>query len=170
VVFLGVDIDKFADAIVIRIRRRRNAKPRCPDCRRIMGGTVTRKTRRWRHLDVFRVRCELEGEVREATCPRHGRRVERVPWAAPAARHTHAFDRQIAALVQVADKSAAERLLRVAWRTVARMVERVVGDLLPGDRLTGLACDRDRRNLAQTRPQVPDGRFLRGHRSRRLDR
>jgi transposase len=77
-------------------------------------------------------------DIREATCPRHGRRVELVPWAHPAARHTHAFDRQIAALVQVADKSAAERMFRVSWRTVGRMVERVVGELLPSDRLSGL--------------------------------
>jgi transposase len=64
--------------------------------------------------------------------------VERVPWAAPAARQTHEFDRQVASLVQVADKSAAERMFHVSWRTVGRMVESVVNALLPQDRLARL--------------------------------
>jgi transposase len=126
------------DAVEIRVRRRGNAKPRCPECRRVLRGKIARRQREWRHLDLIRTRTIVVAEVREGYCNKHGRRVERVPWAAPASRHTHAFDGAVASLVQVADKTAAHRMFRVAWRTVGRIVERVVADLLPEDRFESL--------------------------------
>ena len=126
------------DEIELRVRRRKNAKARCPECRRELRGKIVVKPRRWRHLDFAGVRCFLASDVREGRCSLHGRRVESVPWAHPAARHTHDFDRQVASLVQVADKSAASRMFGTTWRTVGRIVARVVDDLLPKDRLGGL--------------------------------
>jgi transposase len=103
-----------------------------------MTGKFVTQRRKWRHLDILRKRVYLVAETREGYCKRHGRLVERVPWASPNARHTRAFDRQVASLVQVADKSAAERMFGVSWRTVARIVERVVEELLPKNRFKGL--------------------------------
>jgi transposase len=84
------------------------------------------------------VKSFLVGEVREGRCPKHGRRVERVPWACPAARHTREFDRQVAGLARISDKSATSRMFNVSWVTVGRIVERVVREILPKDRLAGL--------------------------------
>ena len=125
-------------SVEIQIRRRSNAKPRCPVCRRALAGRITRKKREWRHLDLIRQRTVVVAEIREGYCKKHGRRVERVPWAAPGSRHTQAFDEAVASLVQVADKTAAGRIFRVAWRTVGRIVERVVARKLSKDRLDGL--------------------------------
>lgn len=126
------------DSVVIQVRRRSNAKPRCPVCRRTLKGRVKNKKREWRHLDLIRRRTVIAAEIREGYCAKHGRRVERVPWAAPGSRHTQAFDEAIASLVQVADKTAAGRMFRVAWRTVGRIVERVVARKLSKNRLDGL--------------------------------
>jgi transposase len=67
-------------------------------------------------------------------------RVAAVPWARPDAGHTHGFDQQVAWLVRHMPKSAVCQLVRVSWRTVGRIVSRVVADLdaAGGDRLDGL--------------------------------
>ena len=137
-VVLGVTILRDEDAIAIQVRRRRNACARCPVCKRVMTGKIVVEERRWRHLDMIRKRTYLVADTREGYCKKHGRRVERVPWAAPGARHTRAFDCQVGSFAQVADKTAAQRTFGVCWRTVGRIVKRVVGERLPQNRLKGL--------------------------------
>jgi transposase len=137
-VVLGANVCRETDSVEIEVRRRSHAKPRCPRCRRTMGGRAKPRRHRWRHVDLMGVTTYLVADIREARCPRHGRMVERVPWAAPRAQHTKVFDRQVASLAQVADKSATSRMFRISWRTVGRIIERVVGALLPKDRFEGL--------------------------------
>lgn len=139
-VVLGVRLLPEAGAIEIEVRRRADAKPRCSTCGRLMGGTPILRRHRWRHLDLMRRMTFLVADIREARCPVHGRRLERVPWATPGARHTRRFDEHVASLVQVADRSAAARMFRVAWRTVGGIVERVVGERLSRRRLNGLVA------------------------------
>ena len=137
-ILLGGDICREEDAIVLQIRRHGNAKPRCPKCRKVLGGKIVSTPRRWRHLDFAGVKSFLTSDIREGRCPKHGRRVERVPWACPAARHTREFDRQVAGLARISDRSATSRIFNVSWVTVGRIVERVVREVLPKDRLAGL--------------------------------
>jgi transposase len=54
--------------------------------------------------------------------------VAQVPWARHGAGHTYAFDDQVAWLVTHTAKSTLVELMRVAWRTVGSIVERVVAD------------------------------------------
>jgi transposase len=104
-----------------------------------MTGELIESERRWRHLDVFGKKTYIVASTREGYCRNHDCRfVERVPWAAPGARHTRVFDRQVAGLVQVADKTTAHRMFGVTWRTVSGIVLRVVDDLLPKGRFFGL--------------------------------
>ncbi len=71
-------------------------------------------------------------------------RVEAVPWARPGARHTRDFEDLTAFCAQQMAKSQVQALLRIAWETVGRIVERVVADHLDERRLAGLVqigCD-----------------------------
>ena len=61
-------------------------------------------------------------------CPVHGPTVAQVPWARHGAGHTKDFDDQVAWLVTHTNKSAVQELMRIAWRTVGSIVERVVAD------------------------------------------
>jgi transposase len=134
-----VALDRPARTVLLHVRRRSHALPRCTVCRTPLGGALTTHPRRWRHLDVVGWRCVLVADLREGRCPRcNGRRVERVPWAAPRAWHTTTFDRHVASLAQVADRSAAARVFHLAWRSVGAIIARVVAALLPADRLDGL--------------------------------
>lgn len=54
--------------------------------------------------------------------------VAAVPWARHDARHTRAFDDQVAWLVTHTSKSAVMALMRIAWRTVGAIAGRVVAD------------------------------------------
>lgn len=138
-VILSAEIVRDLGEVLITVRRRSHAVPRCSHCSRVMGGAVVLKRHRWRHRNLIGRRCYVIADIREARCPLHGRRLERVPWASPGARHTRDFDRQVASLVQVADKTAAARMFDIAWRTVGRIVHRVVAELLPDDLLDDLS-------------------------------
>lgn len=139
-VVLGARINREEDSVEILVRRHGNAKARCclhPTV--ALTGTYTTTAVRWRHLDLMKRRTYLVADIREGRCSMcNGRRHEAVPWAGPRARHTRSFDRHVASLVQVADRSAASRMFSLAWRTVGRMVERVVELFLPPDLLDDL--------------------------------
>jgi len=136
----GAKINREEDAVEILVRRHGNAKARCcihPNV--LLTGSYKRVKVRWRHLDIMKKKTYLVAEIREGRCPLcNGRRHEYVPWAAARARHTKIFDRHVASLVQVADRSAAARMFGVAWRTVGRIVRRVVDRFLPPDLLEDL--------------------------------
>ncbi|GAC1605246.1 MAG: ISL3-like element IS1557 family transposase [Acidimicrobiales bacterium] len=113
-------------AIIISVRLRRSEAGRCGECRRRCPG-YDRGTgrRRWRALDLGTVQSFLEAEAPRVNCPTHGVVVAAVPWARHDAGHTRAFDDTAAWLATRTSKSAVVTLLRVAWRTVGRIVTRV---------------------------------------------
>jgi transposase len=139
VVVESARFDRRNGGAIIRVRRRRNTKPRCAQHRLVLGGKIELKTHMWRHLDFANCRIYIESEVREGRCERcDGRRLEAVPWAAYRAKHTKTFDRWVARLVQLTDKSAVSLLAGVAWRTIGDIVKRVVDELGPKDLMDDL--------------------------------
>jgi hypothetical protein len=67
-------------------------------------------------------------------------RLEAVPWARAGARHSRDFEDTVTWLAQQMAFSPITRLLRVGWRTVGTIVERVVADHLDERRLEGLVA------------------------------
>lgn len=116
--------------------------PRCSRCGRKEDGIHdVHAARRWRHLDFGGVRVELTYDVRRIRCRKCGVVVERVPWAStPVARFTQDFDDQVAYLAREMSKTAVEKLMGIAWRTVGTIIERVVTRLRPGDALANLTA------------------------------
>lgn len=125
---------------VASVRARKATRSRCPKCqKRCPGYDRVSRVRRWRHVDVGPWRCYLQASVRRVECGEHGVLTESVPWARPAARMTRAFDDQVAWLAAHSPASAVSELMRVSWRTVQRIVQRVVADATGTvDRLDGL--------------------------------
>jgi transposase len=70
----------------------------------------------------------LQASAPRVECAEHGVVVAHVPWARPGAKHTHLFEDTCAWLAAHAAMSVLTVLLRVAWRTVAAIVTRVVAD------------------------------------------
>jgi transposase len=80
----------------------------------------------------------LEAEAPRVECAEHGVVVAEVPWARAGSGFTRNFEDLAAWLATKTSKTAITELLGVAWRTVGRIVERVVGEKNPLDALKGL--------------------------------
>ena len=61
-----------------------------------------------------------------------------MPWARASSRYTRDFEDLTAWLAQQMSQSQVERLMRIAWRSVGKILQRVVAEKLPAGRLDGL--------------------------------
>jgi transposase len=96
--------------------------------------------RRWRHLNLGKTKIYLEYAVYRVNCPTCGIRTEQVPWARHDSDFTIPFEELVAYLSQVADRKAVATTLGVVWRTVGKIVERVVAERLDPARFDNLRC------------------------------
>jgi transposase len=70
----------------------------------------------------------VEADAPRVSCPEHGVVVASVPWARHGAGHTRGFDQSVAWLATNCAKSAVTQLMRIAWRTVGKVIARVWAD------------------------------------------
>lgn len=100
--------------------------PRCGDCGRVVRGVHGHRERDWRHMDLGGIMTRLRYDIRRVNCPDCGTRVEAVPWAEPGSGFTFAFERHVTYLAKETNRTTVSELMRVAWRTVGRIISRVV--------------------------------------------
>lgn len=131
------DDDERVVTVLVALRRTRLVCPQClfstrhrHDQRRVLS--------RWRHLDLGIWRLEIRASLRRLVCPVHGVLVEGVPFARHLADFTRDFECLVAWLATRTDKTTITRMLRINWRTVGRIIERVCDDELDPARLQDL--------------------------------
>jgi len=112
--------------------------PRCGSCGCKARRVYDCRQRDWRHLDLGGMMLRLRYAVRRVRCRLCRITTERVPWAQHDSGFTTAFEDHTAWLAQRADRTTVSTLLRIAWRTVGRIIGRVADRLRPDDRLDGL--------------------------------
>ena len=136
----AVCFDEQADSIVVSVRPARGRRRRCGICgRRCPGFDQGEGRRRWRALDLGTVQALLEADAPRVRCRHHGVVVAAVPWARHGAGFTRGFEDTAAWLAVHTSRVAVAELLRVAWRTVGRILTRVAEEADQGvDRLAGL--------------------------------
>jgi transposase len=128
----GVELDEH-DQVVIAVRPIYSQRDRCPHCRRRCPGyDLSEGRRRWRALDRGTTERFLEADAPRVECKVHGVVVAAVPWARHDAGFTRSFDDQSAWLAVNTSKSAICQLMRIAWRTVGRVCERVSAEARAG--------------------------------------
>jgi transposase len=111
---------------VVCVRARREHRGRCGRCRaHCPGYDDGAGRRRWRTHNLGLQEAFIESEVPRVKCAEHGVLVAHVPWARHASGFTTTFEDTIAWLAVRTDKTTLSTLLRVAWRTVGAVVERV---------------------------------------------
>jgi transposase len=114
-------------ALVLSVRPIARECDRCPHCRRRCPGyDWGAGRRRWRALDLGTTLAYLEAEAPRVSCTRHGVVVAAFPWARHDASFTRSFEDQLAWLAVQTSKTAVSQLMRVAWRTVGWICERVM--------------------------------------------
>jgi transposase len=140
--------------VVAHVRPRARQAGRCGICgRKRPGYDQGAGRRRWRALDVGTITAWLEADSPRVACPVHGVVTAAVPWARHGAGHTRFFDDQVAWLAAACSKTAVTELMRVSWRTVGNIIERVCADQLAAtDLLAGL-----------TRIGIDEISYKRGH-------
>jgi transposase len=131
--------------VVVAARPGWRERDRCGVCRRRSPGfDLGEGRRRWRALDLGTTFAYVEAEAPRVSCRRHGVVVCAVPWARHGSRFTRAFEDQVCWLAVNSSKTAVAELMRVAWRTVGGICERVAAeaqrdvDLLDGLRRIGI--------------------------------
>lgn len=119
--------------VVVAARPRWHQLDRCGICRRHCAGfDLGEGRRRWRALDLGATLAFVEAEAPRVRCREHGVVVCAVPWARHNSRFTRSFEDQAAWLAVQCSRKAVAELLRIAWRTVGSICERVAGE----------ACDK----------------------------
>lgn len=116
--------------LIVRLRPVRSERQRCPHCgRRCPGYDAGEGERRWRAPDFGLVRVLVAAPAPRVRCMEHGVVVARVPWARHNSGFTQAFEDTVAWLVVRTDKSTLANLLRIAWRSVGAILERVTSSV-----------------------------------------
>jgi transposase len=142
-----VTCEKDSGRVVLHVRpnRRRGLHDRCGRCgRKSPGYDAGEGRRRWRGVDCGLIQMWLEADAPRVNCTEHGVTVAAVPWARHGTGHTLAFDAMVAWLAVKTSKSAVCELMRIAWRTVGSIIDRVWADtqaevdLLEGVRRIGI--------------------------------
>lgn len=113
-----------SETLVIEVAVR--GRSRCSRCGRKCPGYDRLRPRRWWHLDFGAWEVQLEATLCRVECSRCGVVVEQVSWAAPDSRFTLHFEDYVGWLAQRCDKTAISTMLRIAWRSVGTILERVV--------------------------------------------
>lgn len=139
----GVRLERFDDHTVeleVDVRPRAKERWRCPMCGVRCGRyDPGAPARRWRTLDLGTIKTFVVAQLPRVNCPEHGVLAAGVPWARPHARFTRRFEDQVAWLATNTSKTAVAGLMRIAWRTVGEIIQRVVVQAMRGrDRLAGL--------------------------------
>ena len=131
--------------VVVAVRPHHRERDRCGVCgRRAPGFDLGEGRRRWRALDLGTTLAYLEADAPRVACPEHGVVVCAVPWARHGSRFTQAFEQQVAWLAVNTSGSAVAELMRISWRSVGRICDRVAAeagreaDLLAGLRRIGI--------------------------------
>lgn len=126
-----------ASEIMVAVERKAR-RHRCPRCEFSTAAGYDQHVGRWRHVALGKWRVAITATVSRIECPTHGVLTEAVPWAAPESRFTLDFEDLVAWLAREMNKTAVMRLVHVTWRTVGRIIERVVGRKIDKHRLDEL--------------------------------
>jgi transposase len=131
--------------VVVAARPTWRERDRCGICRRRSPGfDLGEGRRRWRALDLGTTLAFVEADAPRVSCRHHGVVVCAVPWARHNSRFTDAFEDQVCWLAVNCSKTAVAQLMRVAWRSVGQICQRVAAetardvDLLDGLRRIGI--------------------------------
>ena len=145
--------------VLVRLRKRRSRRGFCGRCGRLSPGQdAGAGRRRWRSLDQATTLTYIEADAPRVNCKVHGPTVAEVPWARHDVGFTRDFEDQVAWLAVHSSKKAITELMRIAWRTVGAIVERISDDARARrDPLEGLTRIGIGENLVSEGPPVSHG-------------
>lgn len=131
-----VDLSVEDGRVDVWVRHPRLTRFACPDCERELSVYDHSDERAWRHLDSCAFLTFLHASPPRVSCPEHGVRQVRVPWAEPHSRFTLLFERLAIDVLGACDVNAAAGLLRLSWDEAWHLMDRAVARGLAAKPLT----------------------------------
>lgn len=122
---VDVELDLAGKSVVVRLGRSTGSTLACPECGQSCPGYDT-QPRRWRHLDTCQFQTVLAADVPRCSCPEHGVKQVKVPWAEPGSRFTALLERLAIDWMQEAGRSATARQLGLSWSEADGIMQRAV--------------------------------------------
>lgn len=98
----------------------------CPECGRELAMYDHAAERVWRHLDSCQFLTFLHARAPRVSCPEHGVRQVRLPWAEAGSRFTHLFEVLAIDVLLAANVKRAAEILRITWDEAWHLMERAV--------------------------------------------
>ena len=98
----------------------------CPECGRRGKIVHTLEPRRWHDSRAYGRTVVLHYSPREIRCPTHGRHVEQIPWAAPAAQVSSRFEYLLLRFCQWMPQAIAARMLGIPTSTLSDRLHRII--------------------------------------------
>ena len=120
-----VELDTKEQAVHVSLQRQEGAEAECPECRQ-KAAIHDHREREWRHLDTCQYRTLVHARVPRLSCPTHGIRQVRVPWAEQKARFTALFEALAIDWMQHAAIATVAERLRLSWDEAAGIQARAV--------------------------------------------
>jgi transposase len=122
--------EKGEEIVLVFVELHKRGRCRCPKCKAKSpyydAGTPNR---RWRTLDMGPHKTFIVADEPRVCCKKHGVLAAQVPWARHKARCTRAFEHYTCWLAKHTNRTVTSKLLRIDWKSVGPIVERVVVDL-----------------------------------------
>lgn len=126
------EIDEAKMTIYVHLVPHKRHQCRCPHCRvKAPGYDTTSQLRQWRSVDVGPYKVIFTAAAVRVQCPVHGVVTASVPWADHDSRFTKAFEAEVAYLALNMTKSAVSKRMRIDWKTVGNILNRVSHVLQP---------------------------------------
>lgn len=158
-----VDLDITRGQVDVYVGHAKGVRFACPECGQEHAVYDHSAERVWRHLDSCQFMTYLHASPPRVSCPLHGVRQARLPWADEGSRFTHLFEALAVNVLLAANIERAAGLLRISWDQAWHLMERAVlrgraakGDTLPkqigvdekaiakGHQYMTLVCDLDK--------------------------
>jgi transposase len=158
-----VELDMTRGQVDVYVGHGKGVRFACPECGREHAVYDHSAERVWRHLDSCQFMTYLHASPPRVSCPEHGVRQARLPWADEGSRFTHLFEALAVNVLLAANIERAAGLLRISWDQAWHLMERAVlrgraakGDTLPkqigvdekaiakGHQYMTLVCDLDK--------------------------
>jgi transposase len=136
---VGWETVKGSRAIVATLRARANSRPECPRCGRKAPIYDTQRHRCYAYVPLWGYKVFFRYAPRRVSCPEHGVRVERVPWATGKEQNTTTYRVFLAGWAKRLSWLETAQVFRTSWDTVYRAVCFTVEYGLAHRDITGVA-------------------------------
>jgi transposase len=120
-----VELDLPGKSVTVLLGRREGVALLCPECGAACPGYDS-QPRRWRHLDTCQFQTILTADVPRCSCPEHGVKQVRVPWAEPGSRFSALFECLTIDWMRECGRSATARQLGLSWSEADGIMQRAV--------------------------------------------